>query len=139
MVWPAIDWLAAITRGLAHVGLGVLLSTLLYWFLEKIFLYRDEREGFRQATWVGVWGGIFSVIIDVDHIVMWWGATYTRPLHWPAFYVAIVFASLLGLNYLLSWLADVGSVNMVKKSIWWFIWCVCVIVHVIEDFTLNRF
>jgi len=129
MIWPDLDWSEAIRRFLAHFGLGVILSVALYSLLEKFFVSPDNREGFRRATWVGFFGGIFSVAIDLDHIVMWFGAAYTRPLHWPVFGLALIAAVFL------FFMNESGR----RPPLYWFIWCVCLMVHVVEDFTLNWF
>lgn len=140
--WPTLEW--AVKAFLSHFGLGVLTALILCLIFERVTIVAEHRKGFTWACVVGFWGGMVSVGIDIDHIVLLLGATYSRPLHWPVLGIICVPVIILGgftllMFALIKKARDPNDALFVRRLIYAVCLCVCLAVHVIEDFTLGWF
>lgn len=131
LYWPTIDWSWTVRAFLSHFAMGFLIAWLLYLVLSNFLLKHLTKLDFYQALFVGFIGAWFSVVIDIDHLVLFLGWEYSRPLHLP-----VLFLSCLAVSY---FLLKIFRGTLAEKNLCWMIWAICAIAHVAEDFWPNWF
>lgn len=138
--FPGWEWM--IKAICSHFSVGTLLSLLLYFIFMRSVIFQS-RYFFNKAFVVSFLGGLISILIDLDHVVALFGWAYWRPLHIPLAIIALFV--ILFPNRPIKYLSEVKifkkiiDLGGIDGRLILRIWSFCLIVHVIEDFTLGWF
>lgn len=129
----------------SHFTVGYVLSLVSYLFWMRLFV-QFTKKIFYQSLFIAFVGGLASLAIDADHVVMFfgWESEYSRPWHpWLAGFASL--AIFVTTCFLVKswWECTICERNI---NIKWLIISILVwilsldwIVHVVEDYTLGWF
>lgn len=146
-----IQW--SVQAFFCHFGMGAMLA----WLLAIAFIkrpaatpyqktefriqntYRWLRSKIRNTTaiWIGFAGGVMSWLPDLDHLsIPMFHHPSGRIAHPIAFTISIILAT-----YCAVWIRKLRAVraddDIVEAYVFFLIMSICVIAHVVEDFTLS--
>lgn len=136
------DWEWTTKAILSHFALGYWFSLISYPVLMRFFSKINKKILF-NALWVSLFGGVASVLIDLDHFPLFIGEEKTRFLH-PFFGAVSAAVALFTLLRLVIWFLDKfhkKEINL-KRTHWnicALVWAGCFILHIVEDYTLGWF
>lgn len=112
----------------SHFTIGYFLSLL---------VYLRFRKSLFPSLLVALIGGSISVLIDIDHVVYFFGIAHGRPLHIPyAIASLIIFCFPKLLAQRLSKIKILSGIDIILAVR---IWSLCILFHILEDYTIAWF
>ena len=96
MRWPeGITLELVITRSFCHFTLGfwiafAVAAIIVKYFGKKILFATPWPQ---MAAYVGLWGGVANVFVDIDHLALFFGFSDGKFLHTPCLWVAGILTS----------------------------------------------
>ncbi|GEM_PF-2141269 len=129
----------------SHFSVGYIISVLFYLGWMRLFAPLNKKNLYESLV-IAPLSGLVSLLIDADHIVMFFGQEkeYSRPAHpLVALIAALIIWNTTWRLVELFWEAKVYKKSIDIKAVrlntvvW--IWSLCLVAHVAEDYLIGWF